>query len=131
MDQFAFLPRTLTVPAGTTVRFEMPTKSREAHTATFGPGDPIKEEGSYLGKLAASFVQPVFDPIAFYPSDVPGTVGTVNAAAHGNGFWNSGFLDQDPLYPTPSANSATFDTPGTYEYFCLIHPFMHGTVVVQ
>ena len=25
----------------------------------------------------------------------------------------------------------TFDRPGTYEFYCLIHPFMHGTVIVQ
>ncbi len=24
----------------------------------------------------------------------------------------------------------TFTRPGTYHYICLIHPFMHGTVVV-
>lgn len=24
----------------------------------------------------------------------------------------------------------TFDTPGTYDYFCIPHPFMKGTVVV-
>lgn len=24
-----------------------------------------------------------------------------------------------------------FDTPGTYEYFCLPHPFMVGTITVQ
>ena len=25
----------------------------------------------------------------------------------------------------------TFTTPGTYKYFCYVHPFMTGTVVVQ
>ena len=25
----------------------------------------------------------------------------------------------------------TFDTPGTYNFYCLIHPFMHGQVIVQ
>jgi plastocyanin len=27
-------------------------------------------------------------------------------------------------------NAVTFTTAGTYEFYCLIHPFMHGTVIV-
>lgn len=27
--------------------------------------------------------------------------------------------------------SQTFDTPGTYDYYCIPHPFMTGTIVVQ
>jgi plastocyanin len=27
--------------------------------------------------------------------------------------------------------SFTFTTPGTYQYFCYIHPHMTGTVVVE
>jgi Plastocyanin len=34
-------------------------------------------------------------------------------------------LDTDDTY------SHTFDKPGTYRYFCSIHPHMTGTVVVQ
>jgi plastocyanin len=25
----------------------------------------------------------------------------------------------------------TFTAPGTYEFYCMVHPQMHGTVVVQ
>jgi len=33
---------------------------------------------------------------------------------------------------TPNATYRhTFTTPGTYRYICTIHPFMHGTVVVN
>ena len=31
----------------------------------------------------------------------------------------------------PSSGKVTFDTPGTYTYYCLIHPFMKGTVTVK
>ena len=50
---------------------------------------------------------------------------------HGNGFWNSGVLDADSATPLPESSSVKFDTPGTYKYYCLIHPFMVGTVTVQ
>jgi plastocyanin len=39
--------------------------------------------------------------------------------------FKSGALD------TGDAFSFTFDQPGTYRYFCSIHPHMTGTVVVQ
>jgi plastocyanin len=31
----------------------------------------------------------------------------------------------------PESSSVKFDTPGDYTYYCLIHPFMVGTVTVQ
>jgi plastocyanin len=71
---------------------------------------------------------------AFSPATIevaPGTTVTwtnADAAPHTstgkNGAWDSGTL-------APGASfSVTFRTPGTYEYACMIHPFMHGTVVV-
>jgi amicyanin len=34
------------------------------------------------------------------------------------------------LTGTANTYSQSFSTPGTYDYHCSIHPFMHGTVVV-
>ena len=45
-------------------------------------------------------------------------------AATGNAFARSQALDTDDAY------SFTFTTPGTYQYFCYIHPHMTGTIVV-
>ena len=36
-----------------------------------------------------------------------------------------------PTLATHQSWSFTFTTPGTYKYFCYVHPFMTGTVVVQ
>jgi plastocyanin len=66
-----------------------------------------------------------------YPSDPPGTLAALSPTLHGNGFWNSGVLDTAKATPLPTSNAVTFTTPGTYNFYCLIHPFMHGTVVVQ
>lgn len=131
VELLAFLPQTLQVPVGTTVTFGMAAASREVHTATFGPGDPEAAPSSYLGKLAASFNSPVFDPAAVYPSDPPPAPAAFTSASHGNGFWNSGILDTVAATPLPPANRVTFTQAGTYTFYCLIHPFMKGTVVVS
>ncbi len=51
--------------------------------------------------------------------DVPHTV--VNTAKK----FRSGVLDTDDRF------SHTFSDPGTYEYFCSVHPHMTGKVIVQ
>jgi plastocyanin len=128
VEYFGMVPANLTVAPGTTVKFQMTKGTYESHTATFGPGD-IADPKSYLGSIAASLESPVLDPRAAYPSDV--TPVAVNASLHGNGFWNSGVLDVVKGSPQPDSASVKFDTPGTYTYYCLIHPFMRGTVTVQ
>ena len=128
---FGMLPQNLTVAAGTTVRFFMPARSSEEHTATFGPGDG-EDKTSYLGALAASLETPVADARAAYPSEPPGgPPASLSPALHGNGFWNSGVLDAVPPSPLPLSNDVTFAEPGVYPYVCLIHPFMKATITVQ
>jgi plastocyanin len=46
-------------------------------------------------------------------------------ASSDNGFKKSKALDTDDSY------SFTFTTPGTFKYFCYIHPHMLGTIVVE
>jgi plastocyanin len=50
--------------------------------------------------------------------DIPHTVVSI-------GHFRSGALDTDDKY------SFTFAAPGTYVYFCSLHPQMQGTVVVE
>lgn len=131
VEYFGFLPATLNVPVGTVVKFQMSPRSREVHTATAGPGNPESDPNSYLGKLAASFGAPVIDPAAVYASDPPPAgPPSLSPASHGNGFWSSGALDTTSATPLASSASVRFGTPGTYQLYCLVHPFMRGTVVV-
>jgi plastocyanin len=46
-------------------------------------------------------------------------------ASENNAFARSKALDTDDNY------SFTFTTPGTYKFFCYVHPHMTGTIVVE
>jgi plastocyanin len=121
LEVFAMFPSTLTVNAGTKVRFSMPLSTREVHTASFGPK-------AYLTTLANSFTSPVPSPAALFASD-PSI--TLTPTSHGNGFANTGAMDRDASTPLPTSNTIMFAAAGTYHYVCLVHPFMHGNIVVK
>jgi plastocyanin len=139
VEYFGYLPAKLTVPVHTTVTFSMTPKSFEDHTATFAGGenaDPEAGENSQLGRIAASFFAPTLSPEGVWPSDDPANgPASVTLSSHGNGFWNSGVLAPPSRSPAPgvipSSRQVTFDQAGTYEVYCMVHPQMHGTVVVQ
>jgi plastocyanin len=52
--------------------------------------------------------------------DIPHGIGSAN-----NAFKRSAALDTDDSF------SFTFTAPGTYQYFCYIHPHMVGSIVVE
>ena len=52
--------------------------------------------------------------------DIPHGIASAN-----NAFKKSKAMDTDDTY------SFTFTTPGTYAYFCYLHPHMTGTIVVE
>jgi plastocyanin len=129
LEVFAMFPATLHVPHGTTVTFSMSGQTRETHTATFGD----TSKGGYvdvLGNTAFSSPTGAIDPRGAYPSDVPMHI-SLSPASHGNGFANTGALDEDASTPNPVSAQITFTQAGTYHYICLIHAFMRGTVIVN
>jgi plastocyanin len=135
-----YLPQTLTVPKGTTVSFQNLAPS-EVHNFVFGPSGA----GQYVqqfqaatdlfpsGPGAPNQVSPPF----VYASEPPTAAGTwtYSGNEYGNGFFWSPLMDTQPGDPPnglPGTEKITFDTPGTFTYFCAIHgPEMHGTVIVQ
>jgi plastocyanin len=50
---------------------------------------------------------------------------TAHTATSDNGVWDSGLLQKGQSF------SYTFNTPGTYDYFCVPHPFMRSRVIVR
>jgi plastocyanin len=131
-ELFAFVPDAVTVPVGTTVTFRMHPASFDIHTATTGPGNPETEPNSYLGQLAKKFAEdPVPPGEAVYRSEPPATEATLTPALHGNGFWNSGIMDTAAGTPLAASDSVKFGAAGTYDFYCMVHPFMHARVTVQ
>ncbi len=75
------------------------------------------------------------DNFAFSPPDLAVAAGTTviwknaddspHRVAANNGAYNSAALDTDDSY------SHKFPTPGVYNYFCSIHPYMVGEIVVK
>jgi plastocyanin len=124
VEDYAMFPATLHVKAGTVVTFLMSPNSHEDHTATFGPA-------AELAALANSFMGPSPVAQAVYPSG-PGQPIPLGATSHGDGFANTGLLDEDKTTTTiPSSGRIRFTQAGTYHYICAVHNFMKGTVVVN
>ena len=122
LETLAFFPDANTVPAGTTVRFQM-AGVNEFHTVTFGPKafvDPVEKAFQNKG-----------DPEGAFASDPPGTPVSVTPTSHGNGFVNSGLLVGRGYPKGAHSFSVTFPTPGVYAYRCMVHPEMTGSITVS
>lgn len=124
VELYAMFPATLTVNANTVVTFKMSKHTFETHTATFGPTPELKA-------LAKAFEGVSLPAQGVFPSDPVQPI-TESPTVHGDGFANVGALDNDPKTTTiPSSGKIDFTTPGRYHFICLIHSFMHGTIIVK
>ncbi len=125
---FKFFPANPSYKVGDTVTLQMAPTSTEVHTFTFGP---TNDKDAYNDQLAAGLIGQVIDPRGAYPSDPPPAgVPAYTGTNHGNGFYNSGFLDSVGPSPLPSSTQIRFTAPGSFALICLIHPFMKSTVTV-
>lgn len=133
---FSFLPRKLTVKAGTTVAFLAKAPS-EVHNVAFGPEKYIdglmkKIDFFPMGPGKPNQAPPFF----FYGSDPPGAGGAYvyDGRNHGNGFFVTPLTDTQPGLPPAGLAPAArvkFTKAGKYHYFCLLHgPDMAGDIVV-
>jgi len=69
------------------------------------------------------------------PKSLTVTVGTTvtwkNAGSQAHGVTSQDQLFDSRLLDAGKSWSYTFDTPGTYRYFCVPHPWMKGRIVVS
>lgn len=121
----AFFPESVRVRAGDTVTWQI--NSDEPHTATFLSGEPLPPDPVPIPGGGPTDI--MLNPVSFFPSRAPDAPVEIY---NGEGYRNSGFLSNGTVVPPNEAYSLTFDTPGTYEYICLIHPTtMRGEIVVE
>jgi plastocyanin len=75
------------------------------------------------------------DDFAFSPARITVKAGTtvawLNADDTPHTVASSSKLFKSKVLDTDGSFSFTFATPGMYEYFCSLHPYMTGTVVVE
>jgi amicyanin len=119
----------------------MPARMRRTHSVIFAlllagslASDANAEDKTATNAAVASPAVHI-DNFAFSPQEItvaPGaTVTWVNRddiphnVVASNKAFRSKVMDTDQQY------SFTFSTPGTYEYFCALHPHMKGTVIVK
>jgi plastocyanin len=130
---YRFNPSTLTTRVNTPVTLEMTAGTSEDHTFTFARNIKAAAKAAdaeLLAPLGTSNPPTfAFSPKWAYPSEAPGTAVTYDGTNHGDGFLNSGVLDGDPKTPFPQKFTVSFSKPGTYTFFCAIHPFMVGKIV--
>jgi len=121
----AFFPGQKTVKVGQQVTFTMSNKSTESHNVAFAPE-------AYAKELAQQFIGPTgLDARTVYPSEPPPAPLVVGGTQHGNGFVNTGLLDDDKATPLPKSAVVSFSKPGTYQYYCIVHGAeMKGSITV-
>ncbi len=104
-----FMPETITIKAGDTVRWVLKDPI-ELHTVTFSGTEPTPE-------FILAEPQPKGPPKLYFNSKAAYPAG--GSVQNGNGSYNSGFMNLNSR--GPKTYSLTFTKPGTYTYWCVVH----------
>jgi plastocyanin len=121
-QDMAFFPQRLTIHVGDTVEW-----TGFFHTVAFGP-EALRDqlEKNFLMRTPQQSGPPllVFHPKVAFPSG--------SHTYNGTGFVSSGILalNAPQNSKAPPTYRLTFTRPGTYEYDCLVHPNMEGSITV-
>jgi plastocyanin len=106
--------------------------TRICFAALFGGALLLVAAGAFAGDAKISI-----DNFTFSPAEIDVAVGT-NVTWTNNDDIPHMIVDADnpktsksPPLDTGDSYSHVFDKPGTYHYFCSLHPHMQGTVVVK
>jgi len=89
-----------------------------------GPTTALIPSGAYTG-AQPSFAPPTLTVTAGTTVTFGNNDSTTHTTVADGGQWNSGNLEPGRTF------TVKLDTPGTYSYHCVIHPFMTGKIVVQ
>ena len=92
--------------------------------------------GVVLAQAEESAISISIDNFSFTPATLTVRAGTTvtwtnkDDIPHGIASSNKAFARSKAL-DTDDSYSFTFTTPGTYQYFCYLHPHMVGSIVVE
>jgi len=123
----AFLARNITVRAGDTVTWSLGHVG-EVHTVSFLGGTPRPPDVIPIEGRNPTDVQ--LNPVTAFPTRAPGAP---LESYNGTAMVSSGVLSNVPAAPDAPPNnvmSVLMDTEGVFDYVCLLHPQMTGTVTV-
>jgi plastocyanin len=111
---FRFLPDTLAVKTGDTVRWVNRSKT-EPHTVTFLGAGAEQPEDILVEPQPSGPPVIVQNPLTLFPQG--------GRVYRGEGYVNSGFLGELNGQPLPGgpAFELTFDAAGEYPYYCILH----------
>lgn len=123
-----FSPHTVLINAGDSVTWYNPTPVAEPHTVAF-----ITIE-SYFPPLSAPFSMPNNTEIA--PTITNPNVEPITLPAESNNETKTVLMDNARAWVLPGFSpieefTVTFEKPGTYEYTCVLHLWMTGSVEVS
>src|ERR1043166_9572242 len=146
-----FNPQSVQVKQGQSVMWYNPSKVGEPHTVTFA----VRNSSSFMPMPPNSTSEPVIIPNSQNPSMstilgsnaiasnpvVIASAGNVTHLSHNAAYSvkgteklvNSGLLFPKGMGP-PNGSTAftlTFERAGTYNYYCILHPWQKGKVIVQ
>jgi plastocyanin len=129
-----FLPTKIVVHAGETVEWT-DVNPAEPHTVTFSPAGTV---GTPLEPGAGALIGVTPDDDGARHGTLPNKAGTAVACGLGTSCFSSAIIgpaNQDQTAQTAigiTRARVTFTTPGTYDYYCILHEDlgMRGTVVV-
>ncbi len=114
-------------PAASTT---MATPSQASHTSLPATVSTPERTAS-VSDNTITITKNTFSP-ANMTVNVGSTVRWVNADDHPHriAFTQEGFLQTPYLLGAGQSASQRFDSAGTFDYFCTIHPYMRGTITV-
>jgi plastocyanin len=126
---FGYKPEKVEIKAGETVIWNVPPLvPAEPHTVTF----VFDNKTMILGFVASN--ERVFNPAIIDSNDIT-KIYPPNASLMISGnekYVNSGWLFPKDIVPGSSSTfGASFQKAGTYNYLCLLHPWMVGKVIVN
>ncbi|MBM3935252.1 MAG: hypothetical protein FJ319_13310 [SAR202 cluster bacterium] len=124
----AYFPQRLPIRAGDTVTWVMnKVGGDDPHTVTFT--DTPDTLADIIQKPNGGPLDQYFHPSLLSPTRLPGDP---VEKYEGTGYYNSGIMfGYDVGVPMVDQFQLTFNTPGEYRYYCGIHEFHKGTIVVE